>query len=254
MRRTPLVGLVRAARSNIAQGISFVGAFELGKGYGTGPAGERREPRAITVLLWGEWPPCGLERTGAALDFFDLKGVLANVLAGMGLGTDMVRWRPAPDVRFLHPGKASRIEAAGRTLGVAGALHPKVAQVCDLPGEVWVAELDFDGVAFYGPARVVARPIPRFPVVTRDIAVVVDESFEAEAILEEIRALHDPLIESARVFDCYRGAPIPAGRKSLAYGIAYRAPDRTLTDDEVNGLHARVRERLRERFRIELRS
>lgn len=89
---------------------------------------------------------------------------------------------------------------------------------------------------------------------SRDIAVVVDESFEAEAILEEIRTVHEPLIESARVFDCYRGAPIPPGRKSLAYSIAYRAADRTLTDDEVNALHARVRERLRERFLLELRS
>ena len=254
LRRTPLVGLVRAARLNLAHGASFVGAFELGKGYGVGPAGERREPRAVAVLLWGHLPPRGLERSGPEVDFFDLKGALANVLAGLGLAADAVRWRPAPDVRFLHPGKAARVELGGRAVGVAGALHPKVSQVFDLSGEVWVAELDFDGVAFYGPAGVAPRPIPRFPAVSRDIAVVVDESFEAEAILEEIRTVHEPLIESARVFDCYRGAPIPPGRKSLAYSIAYRAADRTLTDDEVNALHARVRERLRERFLLELRS
>jgi phenylalanyl-tRNA synthetase beta chain len=119
---------------------------------------------------------------------------------------------------------------------------------------VLVAELDFQGVGSYGPRRAGTSPIPRFPAVSRDIAVVVDEAFEAASVLEEIRSLRDPLIESVRCFDCYRGAPIAAGRKSLAYTIAYRRPDRTLTDDEVNVVHARVRARLVERFALELRS
>jgi phenylalanyl-tRNA synthetase beta chain len=126
--------------------------------------------------------------------------------------------------------------------------------VLDLPKEVWVFELDFQTLPAYGPARFGVRPLPRFPAVTRDIAVVVDEVFLAEAILEEVRALGDPRIETARLFDCYRGEPIPPGKKSLAYTLAYRAPDRTLTDDEVNALHARVRERLQARFALELRS
>jgi len=84
--------------------------------------------------------------------------------------------------------------------------------------------------------------------------VVVDETFHAGDIVEEIRALSNPQIESVRLFDCYRGAPIPAGRKSLAYSVAYRAADRSLTDDEVNALHATVRERLQGRFSLEFRS
>jgi len=84
--------------------------------------------------------------------------------------------------------------------------------------------------------------------------VIVDETFHAGDIIEEIRALANPQIESVRVFDCYRGAPVPSGKKSLAYSIAYRAADRSLTDDEVNALHAAVRERLAGRFRLEFRS
>src|SRR5207244_4124964 len=83
-------------------------------------------------------------------------------------------------------------------------------------------------------------------------AVIVDEAFPAAAILEEIRSLADPRIESVRLFDCYHGTPVPPGKKSLAYSIAYRAPDRTLTDEEVSGVHAGVLQRLRERFRLEL--
>jgi phenylalanyl-tRNA synthetase beta chain len=254
LRRSPLAGLVRALRTNADRGATFVGAFELAKGYGLDTNGESAEPRAIAILLWGMWPARGAERTGPAVDFLDLKGVVTNLLGGLGGDLDGVRWRPAGEGGFLHPGKAAVIEADGRALGIAGALHPETAQVFDLAGEVWLCELDFAGVAHYVPRRPALRPLPRFPAVTRDIAVVVDDAFLADAILEEVRTLRDPRIESARLFDCYRGAPIPSGKKSLAYTISYRAADRTLTDDEVNALHDRVRAHLRDRFPMELRS
>jgi len=252
LRRSPLVGLVRALAHNVAQGARFVGLFEVGKGYGLDAAGAVREPRAVSGLLAGHWPARGVEREGPALDFFDLKSVVENLLAGLGVSG--VRWQPVSDVAFLHPGKAAALVGPEGRLGVLGALHPRAVQVLDLPQEVWVFELDFQILPAYGPARFGVRPLPRFPAVTRDIAVVVDEIFLAEAILEEVRALGDPRIETARVFDCYRGDPIPPGKKSLAYTLAYRAPDRTLTDDEVNALHAEVRARLQARFALELRS
>ena len=158
------------------------------------------------------------------------------------------------EVAFLHPGKAALVAVDGAVLGVLGALHPELTQAADLAGEVWVGELDLPGLAHYVPRRVALKPLPRFPAVTRDIAVVVDEPFRAGEIVQEVRALNDPQIESVRLFDCYRGAPIAAGKKSLAYTIAYRAADRTLTDDEVNLLHARVVARLAGRFPLEFRS
>jgi phenylalanyl-tRNA synthetase beta chain len=253
LRRSPLAGMLRALRTNRDRGASFVGAFELGKGYGLDRDGARREPRAIALLLWGTWPARGLERSGEAVGFFDLKGAVGNLLAGLGIDDAAVRWQPAAEVPFLHPGKAAVIEVAGASVGVAGALHPEVAQASDLAGEVWLAELDFTDLAHYVPRRLALRPLPRFPAVTRDLAVIVDEAFRAGEIVEEVRALGSPQIEAVRLFDCYRGAPIPAGKKSLAYSIAYRALDRTLTDDEVNALHGTVVERLTSRFTLELR-
>ncbi|HKA30516.1 MAG TPA: phenylalanine--tRNA ligase subunit beta [Candidatus Binatia bacterium] len=254
LRRSPLAGLARAARLNRAHGAGFVGAFELGTGFGRDGQGAVRERRAIAGLLCGAWPPRGAERSGPPVDFFDLKGVVQNLLAGLGLGEDEVGWRPAGDSTFLHPGKTARVEVAGQAIGIAGALHPGIAQTLDLAGEVWLFELDFTKVAHYRPRRVALRSLPRFPAVTRDIALVVDESFLAETILEEIRAWADPLVESASLFDCYRGMPVPEGKKSLAYTIAYRAADRTLTDDEANAAHDRVRAHLSARFALTLRS
>jgi phenylalanyl-tRNA synthetase beta chain len=254
LRRSPLAGRVRALRLNVDRGAGFVGAFELGKGYGLDSRGVPSEPRGIALLLSGTWPARGAERDGGAVDFLDLKGAAENLLAGLGLDGGRVRWRPAGEIAFLHPGKAAVVEIDGKPVGIAGALHPEVAQSFDLPAEVWLAELDFVEVGHYVPRRVALRPLPRFPAVTRDIAVIVDEAFHAGEIVEEIRSLANPEIEMVRLFDCYRGAPVPAGKKSLAYSIAYRAADRTLTDDEVNVLHAAVVDRLARRFPIEIRA
>ena len=253
LRRSPLAGLVRALRLNLDRGAEFVGAFELGKGYGRDADGRAREPLAIAVLLHGAWPARGVERSGPPVDFLDLKGIGSNLLAALGVGEDRVEWRPAGEVGFVHPGKSALVEVDGTPVGVVGALHPEIVQACDIAGEVWLGELDLAALAHYVPRRVAPKPLPRFPAVTRDIAVIVDEGFRAGEIIEEVRARRDLNIESIRLFDCYRGAPVPSGKKSLAYTIAYRAPDRTLTDDEANALHAAVLERLTSRFQLELR-
>ncbi|MGH7896214.1 MAG: phenylalanine--tRNA ligase subunit beta [Candidatus Binatia bacterium] len=254
LRRSALAGLVRALGLNVANGASFVGAFEIGRGFGIDADGTRHERRMVSIVLHGVWPPTGAERSGPAVEFLDLKGMVGNALGGLGADVERLRWRARSDVGFVHPGKTATIVDRERVLGIVGALHPRVAQALDLAGEVFVCELDFDAVGHYGPRRVGLRPVPRFPAASRDIAVIVEEAFAAESILEEIRALGDPLIESAHCFDCYRGAPVPSGKKSLAYSIAYRHPDRTLTDDEVNAAHGRVRRQLAARFALELRS
>src|SRR5881397_960508 len=110
LRRSPLAGLVRALRLNLALGATFVGAFELGKGYGLDAHGARQEPRAVALLLAGAWPPRGVERNGPPVDFLDLKGVLGGLLAALGLDGEQVCWRPAGETDFLHPGKAALAE------------------------------------------------------------------------------------------------------------------------------------------------
>jgi phenylalanyl-tRNA synthetase beta chain len=224
LRRSPLAVLLRALRTNVDHGAAFVGAYELGKGYGLDPSGARREPRAIALVLAGAWPARGPERSGPGGRLPRPEGRLRERPRRARARRRSRALAPAGEIAFLHPGKAAVIEVDGAPLGVAGALHPEIVQSCDLPAEVWIAELDFAEVGHYVPRRVALRAVPRFPAVIRDLAVIVDEAFRAGDVVEEIRALSNEQIETVRLFDCYRGAPIPPGKKSLAYSIAYRAP------------------------------
>ena len=137
--------------------------------------------------------------------------------------------------------------------GYAGALHPDLIAERGIDGEPWFAELDLMRVVQYCPDRVIFRQLPRFPAVSRDIAVLVDEQFPAQRVLDAVKEEAEPLVEAVRVFDHYTGSPIPPGKKSLAYTIAYRASNRTLTDDEVNAMHDRLVARLVAQLPLEVR-
>ena len=139
------------------------------------------------------------------------------------------------------------------TLGYLGELHPNLADQLGVP-PVLLFELDLEKLLEYAPRRIVTESLPRFPAVERDVAIVVDREFASQQIISWIAALGEPWIERVEVFDQYLGAPIPDGKKSLAYRVSYRAEDKTLTDLEVNELHQKLVGRLGETFGAERRS
>ena len=251
MRRSLLPGLLQALDVNRRQGEPLIAGFTIGRVY-TRDRGRFHEGRALGIVLAGDWPPEGIGERSRPTTFADLKGALT--LGFERLALTPVAWEPLEgEAPYLHPGKAARIIVGGVLCGVAGALHPDVAAARDLAGDTWVAELDMVRVVQYCPRRIVFRPLPRFPAVLRDVAVVVDSGFQAQQILDAISEVAPPLVEEARVFDQYAGAPIPEGKKSVAYSISYRAADRTLTDEEVNALHEDLVARLVERLPVEVR-
>ena len=139
-------------------------------------------------------------------------------------------------------------------LAALGEIHPDVAEAFDIKGRVVVAEVDLDALRpmekdFYG-----IKPLPKFPAVSRDIAVVVDEAVGAGTMLDAIRAAAGKLLEDAKLFDIYRGEMLGTTRKSVAFAITLRAPDRTLTDEEINAAMEKVLKALEKDFGAELRA
>jgi phenylalanyl-tRNA synthetase beta chain len=257
MRLSILGGLLRALQQNVRQGEIAVTAFEIGKVFffeqGRTHLQQRQERLVLGALLYGVWPGIELGQPGKIVDFADLKGVVEAVGQELGCGEQM-RWERATDVSFLHPGKAARVTIDQQPVGVAGALHPDHCSALDLSETPWVFELDFTTLLHYARSVRKYQPLPRFPTVVRDVAIVADKELPVQSVIDAVRALAHPLIVDMRLFDRYQGSQIPPDKQSLAYSIAYRTTDRTLTALEVSEAHTQVIEHLVRTLGVEVRA
>jgi phenylalanyl-tRNA synthetase beta chain len=257
LRRSLLSNLMRALQLNLRQGEAGVTIFELGKVFWQeehSSGNEQRQERlSVAGVLYGNWPVSGIGQEGRQIDFTDLKGLLEGLWQELHYQVP-VGWHRTGEVNFLHPGKSAMLSVNGTTLGVAGALHPTVCAELGLSETPWAFELDFAALVRFAHPVTTYQSLTRFPVVVRDVALVADEELPVQSVTEAINALANPLIVSVRLFDLYRGDPIPAQKKSLAYSIAYRAMDRTLTASEVNALHAQVVHHLVQTLGVEVRA
>lgn len=255
MRTSLIPSLLRNAARNRAQRVDDVRLYEIARTYHPAPpqAGgdaPSDESMHVTGVLVGRRAPAGWTAGADAVDFYDAKAVVEGVLAA--LGVEGARFEAGGET-YLHPRHAASLKGAkdDELLGRFGELHPRVAGAFDLPRGVMVFELSLDALVRHGALVPRYHPIPSLPAVHRDLAVVVAEPVTAEAVLAAVR--QEPLVEQATLFDVYRGAPIPAGKKNLALAIRYRAADRTLTDAEADAAHQRIVARLAERLAAELR-
>lgn len=225
--------------------------FELARVFDVKP-GESLplERYQFVALLWGLRKSWYDERED--FDFYDIKGILESVThALIGAPADTQR---DPDLGqhapFLHPKRGARAMYAGQAVGVLGEVHPDVVRAFDLSGRPIALVLEVGPLlaAAQAQGRAIASPLPRFPAATRDLAVVVPEAIFAGDVAAVLREVAGSLAESVRLFDIYRGAPVPEGHKSLAFHVVYREPSATLTDQRVDEVHGRVAAQAEARF------
>jgi phenylalanyl-tRNA synthetase beta chain len=169
------------------------------------------------------------------------------------LHLEAVSYRPST-IAYLHPGRAAELQLGSQSIGHFGQLHPKIATHYGLDDRtILVAELDLEAILAKVPERFRFVPVPRFPSALRDIAVIIPETVTAEQVMAEIRGAGGDLLSNIRLFDRYKGPSIPAGTKSLAFALSYQAPDRTLTDKEVDKAHKKIEERLTRVLKAQVR-
>ena len=258
LRTTLLPGLLAVAHANL-EAADGVALFEVGPVYlPKAGAPLPDEPRRVAVVLCGRrsaaaWDdPLGVKPP--QYDFFDLKGGVETLAADLHLPGVSVRRAANP--AHLHPGRSAELVVNGAAGGLFGELHPKVAAAFGkgfADRAVQVAELDLEAVLAAVPDRFPYRPFPTVPPAKRDIAVIVLEETPAEAVLAEIRAAGGDLLTDAVLFDVYTGESVPAGTKSLAYALVYQAPDKTLSDKEIEKAHGKVEGRLRHVLKAKIR-
>jgi phenylalanyl-tRNA synthetase beta chain len=183
------------------------------------------------------------------IDFFDLKADLLAVLQLAGNASD-VTFRPLEHAA-LQPGQAATVLRDGDTIGVIGKLHPQVGRRLDLKRDAYVFEVD--ATLALASAAPVARPVSRFPVIRRDIAVLVKDEVSAEELIQAVASAAPELMRDVRIFDIYKGPGIEAGLKSVAISLILQETSRTLTDDDADAAQAAAVQKLRDAFGAELR-
>ncbi|HEU5014784.1 MAG TPA: phenylalanine--tRNA ligase subunit beta [Roseiflexaceae bacterium] len=242
LRRSLLTTLLEALSANLRER-ERVQLFEVGHVYLPREGSVLPdEPRRVAIAMAGRRSNTTWNSQDAqSLDFFDLKGVVEVLLERLHVASE-VRFVPAHDDLRFHPGRTARLEARadGAPLGILGELHPEVRERLEIAApRALAAELDLDGLfSLVQPA--VYRPISRFPATVQDLAVIVDLATPADRVAEAIRKYAGKQLESLNLFDVYEGAQIGEGKRSLAYRLAFRTLDRTLSDADISKTRAKI--------------
>ena len=257
MRHSVLASVLEAAEYN-ARIRARLSLFEIGPIFLSSEQGDLPdELQRLAILVAG---PRGLPAWQGAdespLDFYDLKGLISGLLEGLHIPE--VHYELGTNPTF-HPGKRARILSGEQQLGVFGELHPQVRERYDWPAAyagipVLAADMDLDAILALVPPLYEIGPIPEFPPVLEDLALVVEEGLPAERVAELIRQTGGKVVREVRLFDVYRGEKIGPGRKSLAYSITYQASDKTLSDKDVAGIRTHILRRLEQDLGAQLRS
>ena len=241
MRTVALPSMLAILARNNAYHNDAVKLYELAKVYLPKPGQILPdEPKHLVLGTYGEHE-----------DFFKMKGEIEAFLRGMNVPE--ARYTAEKHDPTFHPGRCARVSVGGVDLGCFGQIHPLVARSYGIDGEIFAAELNFTALLSLQLPEKTYTPLPKYPAVTRDIAVVCDEAVTVAALSDCIRAAGGKLLRSVELFDIYRGKGIASGSKSAAFRLTLRADDRTLTDSDSDGVVSAVLAALEKELNAKLR-
>ena len=255
LRTTLMAGLVDTVARNLSRKNEDLKLYEIGSTHHAHSLPLTCHPEEVFWL-------CGAmvgRRDGTEwchsrdmVDFFDAKGVVETVLSGLGIGKWTVHASTAP---WLHPGKQAEITVNGLTVATLGALHPAVQEAFGISRPVFVFKVNLSEVgALAIAASQQYAAIPKYPAISRDLAIVLSDQIPAASVMSEVRIAAGPLLADSHLFDVYAGERVEKGTRSLAFSLIFRSPDRTLTDEEVEAPFRSLIEHLAEKFGAKLRS
>ena len=223
MRTTTLPSMLDILARNYSYRSKDVRLYEIGRVYlPGGPDGLANEPRMLTLGAYGE-----------GYDFFTMKGAVESILRDLRVAD--AGFRACQDDPSYHPGRCAGVYAGEKLLGVVGQIHPAVAANYDVDCELYCAELSFEALLEAQGPGAEYHPLPRFPAVSRDIAVVCGEEVTVGALEACIRKAGGRLLRDVALFDIYRGQGVAEGSKSVAFSMTLRADDRSITASEADG-------------------
>lgn len=240
LRQSLIPHLIEAAAYNVARKADSVALYEVGSVFlGQTDEGLPYEEEHVAAVLTGKWLDHAWQGEKKEVDFFVLKGIIEGVIGKLGL-TERIAFVKT-EVAGLHPGRTASILLDGEQVGIIGGLHPAEQKSWGVK-DTYVMEMNLVALlqANASEAPLGYKPVPRFPAMSRDIALVMDRATAAGEVISAIRSAGVKLLKDIKVFDVYEGEKMEAGKKSVAFSLTYFDPERTLTDDEVVAAHNKV--------------
>jgi phenylalanyl-tRNA synthetase beta chain len=256
LRTDLLSGLIDAFQYNLEQGNGALNGFEVGRIFWKDEDG-LMEADALGGIVGGDpregkWAQSGREQP---MSWFEAKGLLDSIFQRLNIA---VEYQPDRRDDRLHPGRTASLWVRGNRLGTFGQLHPQLRQERGLPDSVYAFELALDVLLneLDQDERITPafQPYSTYPPSDRDIAFFAPTQVSVAELQRTITRAAGNLLDKVEIFDEYRGQNVPAGQRSLAFRLIYRASDRTLTDTDIEPVHQKVREALVEKFNVDLRS
>ncbi|MCR4432057.1 MAG: phenylalanine--tRNA ligase subunit beta [Tepidanaerobacteraceae bacterium] len=242
MRTTLIPNMLDVVAYNLNQKIEEIRLYETGTVYIPKELPLRELPcekKKLTIGL------CGKQA-----DFYELKKTIETLFAVLKIRLyEFAQYRHFA----FHPGRCALVLMDGEEIGIAGEIHPDVMENYDINSRVYICELDMDILLKKASTDIKFTDLPRYPASSRDLAIVVEERLPAGNIIRTITDIGNDLVEKVELFDIYTGDQIKKGFKSLAFSLTYRAKDRTLTDEEINQVNNRIREKVAKEFNGVLR-
>ena len=248
MRRSLIPDLLKVISFNAKRRAEKIKIFELARTYIPTDDKLPKEPLMLSggVMGVGEEDDWNQNAGG----FFYLKGVLDAYAEKFDLGE--LRYEKT-QLDSFHPGRTAVVKARGEELGYLGEIHPDVLVNYDLENRVTIFELNFDKIVELAVNERRFEELPKFPALTRDIALLVDEDVPAREIEEIIRTTGKEYVEDVKLFDLYQGEQVEEGKKSIAFSMSYRSKERTLTDEEVNEIFEKLLTRMKDELEAKIR-
>ncbi|MBA7534268.1 Phenylalanine--tRNA ligase beta subunit [subsurface metagenome] len=251
--RTSLISsLLEVIKWNTNRQAELVKIFEVGKIYLPYPDKPNSLPNEKLIIagainktgrgdIWGK---------SLSLDVFDIKGIIETVFQGL----KVENWEVVPGNHpAFHPLRNGKIIMGGKEVGIFGEIHPEVINNYRIPGKVNLFEIDFENLFPNVPSDIKYCILPKYPLVQRDLALIVKEEILSTDIIKTIKSIDEKLIKKVTLFDIFKGKQIGGGYKSLAYSVVFQAEDRTLTDQEVENTYIKIREKLIAKFNAKIR-
>jgi len=248
LKTTLMGGVLDTVVRNISRKNEELKIYELGAVYQAKsfPMEELpAEPLMVCGAMYGKRQPMSWNETRENVDFYDVKAAVEVILEKLGIKNYSVE---AGEYIALHPGKTALFKKEGVVIGAAGEVHPKVLDAYGIQRSVYLFELDLALLEKFSRLIGGYQPLPRFPAVSRDLAVVISDTIRATDVTEAIRSTGGDLLANVQLFDVYLGEQVPDGAKSLAFSLTFRAADRTLTDAEVDTHYNNIVEHLGNSF------